>query len=251
MAAPKILFIDIETAPIIMAAWTMFEANAVWIERDTYIMCVAARWGANGRTRTYALPDYPAYKRDRHNDKSLCGDLFKMLDEADVVVAHNGDAFDIKKINSRLAVHGFKPPSPFKSVDTLKVARRAFKFDSNKLDNIGRYLGKGQKMPHTGAKLWRDCVNGDPKAWRKMCRYNARDVKLLVDVYEEIKPWAANHPDLRAYDGRIGCPKCRSINVQRRGFAVCATHKYERFQCLSCGGWHKGPIIKKAHSAKP
>jgi DNA polymerase III epsilon subunit-like protein len=69
------------------------------------------------------------------------------MDEADLICAHNGDAFDIKKINSRLIVNGFKPPSPFKTIDTLKIARRVFKFDSNKLDNIGRYLSRGPEDP--------------------------------------------------------------------------------------------------------
>ncbi len=246
MAAPRLLFVDIETAPIIMAAWTTYEANAVWVERDTYILCVAARWGLDGKTKTYALPDYPAYKRDRHNDKALCKDLFEMLDKADIVIAHNGDAFDIKKINSRLAVHGFLPPSPFKTVDTLKVARRAFKFDSNKLDNIGRYLNVGRKIPNTGAALWRGCVNGDEKSWRIMRRYNAQDVDLLVKVYDELKPWAPTHPDLRAYTHRPGCPTCQSQNTQKRGISVNKITTSERFQCRDCGSWFKGATLKRA-----
>lgn len=229
---------------MIAAVWTMFEANAIWIEHDTHLLCFAARWGHEKRTRTWALPDYRGYKRDRRNDKALCKDLFKLLDQADIVVAHNGDAFDIKKINSRLIVNGIGVPSTYKSFDTLKAARKAFKFDSNKLDNLGRYLGEGRKIPNTGAALWRGCVNGDEKSWRIMRRYNAQDVDLLVNVYERIKPWASTHPDMRVYDGRPGCPKCRSTDVQRRGFAVTAVHRYERLQCRACGGWHKGPIVK-------
>lgn len=108
MVGPNILFIDIETAPIIMASWSMRPpyASAVWTERDTYIMSFAARWRGGKKTRTWALPDYPGYKRNKHCDKAICGTLYAMLDEADIVVAHNGDAFDIKKINSRLAVAG-------------------------------------------------------------------------------------------------------------------------------------------------
>lgn len=245
------LFIDIETAPIIMAAWTLFEANSVWVERDTYIMCFAARWGDQKRTKTFALPDYARYRRDRHDDKDLCRELFEHLDKADVVVAHNGDAFDIKKINSRLAVHGFKPPSPYKTIDTLKFARRTFKFDSNKLDNLGRYLGEGRKLPNTGATLWRGCVAGEEASWRTMRRYNAKDVDLLVGVYERLKGWAPSHPDMRLYQEKPprntpDCPTCRSANVQRRGFNIAKVRKSERFQCRDCGSWFAGKTIKRA-----
>lgn len=244
MSAPKLLFVDIETAPILAAVWQLYDANAVYVERDTYIMSFAARWGHEKRTKTFALPDYRGYKRDRHNDKSLCGDLFKMLDAADVVIAHNGDAFDIKKINSRLIVNGFKPPATYKTIDTLKIARKVFKFDSNKLDNLGRYLGEGRKIPNTGAALWRGCVNGDEKSWKKMRRYNAQDVDLLVRVYERLKAWAPNHPDLRLYDGRPGCPACLSTNTMRRGFNVALKRKTERLQCRDCGHWFTGAVIK-------
>lgn len=246
MTSPKVLFIDIETSPIIGAVWTMFDTNVIWTERDTYILCFAARWSDQKRTKTFALPDYARYRRDKHDDKDLCRALFDALDRADIVVAHNGDAFDLKKINSRLAVHGFKPPSPFKTIDTLKIARRVFKFDSNKLDNLGRYLGEGRKIPHTGAALWRGCVAGDEGSWRTMRRYNAQDVDLLVNVYDRLKAWAPNHPDMRLYRDLPGCPTCRSQSVQRRGFNVAKVRKTERFQCNDCGAWFTGKTIRKA-----
>jgi DNA polymerase elongation subunit (family B) len=242
MAGPRLLFIDIETAPIIMAAWTTYEANAVWIEHDTHLLCFAARWYGQKRTKTYALPDYPSYKKNKRCDKALCGDLFKLLDEADVVVAHNGDAFDIKKINSRLIVNGYPPPAPYKTIDTLKIARRHFKFDSNKLDNLGRYLGEGRKIPNTGAALWRGCVNGDPKSWRIMRRYNAQDVDLDVRVYDRVRGWAPNHPDFRMYSNKTGCPTCESGNIQRRGWNVAKTRKSPRFQCMDCRAWFSGKV---------
>lgn len=240
--SPRMLFIDIETAPILAAVWTIWEANAVWVEKDTYIMSFAARWSDEKRTKTYALPDYRGYARHKHNDKAICKTLHEFLDKADIIVAHNGDAFDIKKINSRLAVNGFAPPSPFKTIDTLKIARRVFKFDSNKLDNLGRYLGEGRKIPNTGAALWRGCVNGDEKSWRIMRRYNAQDVDLLVRVYERLKMWAPNHPNLNLYKPKtsVCCPTCESPNVQRRGVMVKLNSRKQRLHCQDCGAWFSG-----------
>jgi hypothetical protein len=243
---PKLLFIDIETSPILLTSWTLRppHASAVYVVRDTYILMASWKWAHEKTVKTAALPDFPRYKRHRHDDKDLCGVLHNLLDEADIVCAHNGDAFDIKKINSRLITNGFKPPSPFKTIDTLKAARRAFKFDSNKLDNIGRYLNEGRKIPNTGADLWRSCVeDGDSNAWRTMRRYCKQDTELLARVYERVKPWMPNHPNVnlyKAYQDKPGCPKCGSENTQRRGIAVKLSSKYYRFQCCDCGGWFSG-----------
>ena len=238
----KLLFLDIETAPIIMASWTVFDANAVWVERDTFILMASYKWAHEKTVKTVSLPDFPGYAKNKHDDKALCGVLHDLLDRADLVCAHNGQAFDVKKIQSRLIVNGFNKPSPFRVIDTLKIARSAFKFDSNKLDNIGRYLREGRKIPNTGAALWRGCVDGDAKSWATMARYCRQDVALLERVYHRLKSWAPNHPDLRVYDDKDAtcCPTCASPNTQRRGTAVKLKYKYQRLQCLDCGSWFSG-----------
>jgi hypothetical protein len=245
MTAPRVAYIDIETAPITALAWTMFDTNLIHVIEPTYILCYAIKWMGQSRIRTRALCDYPGYAKNRITDKALAGDLWKDLDQADIVIAHNGDAFDVKKINSRLVVHGFSQPSPFRTIDTLKIARRNFKFDSNKLDNIGRYLDVGRKLPHTGKDLWIGCMNGDAKSWRVMRKYNAQDVALLERVYEKIKSWDKSHPCMTAYDGVKGCPVCRSVDIQKRGFNVTKARKTQRIQCQSCGAWSVGDTIKR------
>ncbi len=242
---PKILLIDIETAPCIIASWSIRspDAGAVWVERDTFIMSFAAKWLGERRVRTYALPDYPRYKTHKHDDKYLVQELWDMLDAADVVIAHNGDAFDIKKIKSRMLVHRMKPYASFKSIDTLKIARTC-KFDSNKLDNLGRYLEEGRKLPNTGGHLWRKCIEGHLPSWRIMRRYNAQDVALLERVYERLKPWAPNHPNLNLYTGQHDCPTCQSSNLTMRGMNYGKTVVRQRMLCKDCGASFSGNIIK-------
>ena len=212
------------------------------------MLCFAIKWAGQKKVSTHALPDYGGYSRNRHNDKQLASELHKILDAADIVVAHNGDAFDIKKINSRFLVHGLPPPSPYKTIDTLKIARKHFKFDSNRLDNLGRYLGVGRKLPNTGATLWRGCVDGDADSWRLMRKYNAQDVALLERVYERLKAWAPSHPDLRLFDQSPGCPTCRSFHVVRRGVAISRSRRYQRFQCQDCAAWFQGQPIPPTKS---
>jgi uncharacterized protein YprB with RNaseH-like and TPR domain len=245
MGAPRVCFIDIETAPIKGYAWGMFETNLVHVIEPTYILCYAIKWQGEKKITTRALPDYPGYAKNKKSDKALCGDLWKDLSEASVIIAHNGDSFDLKKIKSRLLVNGYPPPSPFKTIDTLKISRREFKFDSNKLDNIGRYTKLGGKLPHTGMDMWIGCMDrDDPKSWRMMKRYNAHDIVLLEGVYEQIKGWDKSHPNLAAYDDKPGCPVCRSDNVQARGTNVAKTRKTQRLHCQDCGHWFSGGTVK-------
>lgn len=236
---PKILFLDIETAPINGLSWTLFDTNIIHVIDPTFILCFAYSWLGRKTVRTKALCDYPGYKRDKKNDKALVQDLWDILDGADVVIAHNGDAFDIKKTNARFIAHGMPPPTPYKTVDTLKVARRNFKFDSNKLDNIGRYLEVGRKLPNTGKDLWLGCMAGDPKAWKLMRRYNAQDVRLLERVYHRMKGWHSGHPQLTAISPRsvTSCPACLSAHVTRQGWRIAKVRKSPRWQCQDCGHW--------------
>lgn len=249
MAGPRVLFIDIETAPILGYTWGRFEQNVVGVERDTYMLSFAVKWEGQERVKTYALPDYPGYSRNKENDKKLVADLWKLMDEADVIIAHNGDSFDIKKSNARFLTHGFRPYAPIKSIDTLKIARKYFKFDSNKLDELGRYLGVGRKLPHTGFHLWRGCMAGDEKSWRTMRRYNAQDVRLLERVYLKLRAWHTTHPDLTVYSGHAGCPACQSTQILRRGFIVAKSRKRQRFQCSACGSWFAGRTVELTDEA--
>lgn len=243
---PRIAFFDIETSPMIIAAWQPYEANAVWVERDTHLLSFAVKWEGEKRCKTYALPDYKEYKKDIHDDGPLTRDLHRIMDEADIIIAHNGDAFDIKKANARFAVHGLDPPSPSKSVDTLKIAKKRFKFDSNKLDNLGRYLGVGRKLVHTGADLWRRCYSGDLTAWPLMKRYNAHDVELLERVYLKLRSWDPSPPDIRIYTEEQGCPVCGSQNTIHRGILVYRTKKRFRHSCKDCGHWFSGGLVRAA-----
>ncbi len=243
---PKIAFFDIETAPILGYTWGIWEQNVIEVVDDWFMMSYAMKWDGEKKIRVKALPDYPGYKKDKKNDKALVTDLHKMMNEADVIIAHNGDQFDLKKANARFAVHGLPPVSPYKSIDTLKIARRNFKFDSNKLDNLGQYFNVGRKIPHTGKKLWLDCIKGVPKAWALMKRYNKQDVALLEAVYLKLRPYAnTGHPDMRIVGGvNYCCPTCRSTNVTSNGKLYTLTTIKVRMHCKDCGRHYVGAKVK-------
>lgn len=243
MPEPRVAFYDIETAPTRGWVWTNYEANLISTDRDWYILSFAVKWAHEKKIRTYALPDYPGYKRDKECDKALVKDLWKVFNSADLLIGHNSIAFDTKKSNARFLVNGLSPPSPYKQFDTLREARSRFKFGSNKLNDLGVALRVGRKLPHTGAHLWFSCMAGDPKSWALMKRYNARDVELLYAVYAKLRPWATNHPNMNLYMDGDDCPTCQSDNIQRRGTMVKLNSKRHRFHCQDCGAWFSGAKV--------
>lgn len=246
--APKVLLLDIETSPLTGYAWGFYEQNILKILEHCKIMSIGFKWLGDKQTTVVALPDFKGYKGGIIDDKLLVEYIWDLLDEADVVIAHHGDSFDIKKINARFAYYRLGAPSFYKTVDTRKVAARYFRFDSNKLNELGRYLGLGQKVKHEGFSMWEDCINGDPKAWAKMKAYNKGDVELLAAVYLTIRPFMTDHPNLnviaKAGHSECTCPVCLSTNVSKRGFAITRTGRKQRFQCGDCGTWSTGPFTK-------
>ena len=232
----KILLIDVETSPSLGYVWGMYEQNVIEFKSQWYIMCFGAKW-LGEKTVVKALPDYTLYKKNRENDKDLVKDIWRLMDEADIIIAHNGNKFDFKKINSRFAIHGLPPPSPYKAIDTCLVARRYFGFLSNKLDDLGNELGLGRKVKHSGFEMWKGCMSGNLFSWQEMKKYNKQDVDLLEKVYLHFRGWMHTHPNVSNLLSKTCCPKCGSRNLHSKGFHFTQVGKYRRFQCQDCGGY--------------
>jgi DNA polymerase elongation subunit (family B) len=239
----KILFIDIETSPLLSYTWGLYEQNVIDLKKEWYIMSMAYSWLEDKKVNCLALPDFKTYKKDSESDRELVFAIKELLESAEVIVAHNGDQFDIKKINARLIYHGFTPYKPNKSIDTKKIAKKYFNFTSNKLNDLCKYLKIGKKEDTGGFKTWLGCMNGDIKSWNTMIKYNKQDVSLLKDLYNRLKPWIESHPNMNVLcETKDKCPKCLSSKVQKRGFGLNISTRYQRYQCQSCGGWFKGKI---------
>lgn len=232
----KTLFLDLETFPLVAFVWGRYDQNIIRVTQESCIATYAAKWLGEPRVFTGALPDYKNYKPGSYDDSRLVKDLWKLVDEADIIVAHNGDDFDFKVCNARFLYHKLSPPTPYKTVDTKKAIKKVARLSSNKLDDIGQYLDLGKKIK-TDFDLWEGCINGDPGSWKQMLAYNKKDILLLESLYLQLLPWIVNHPNRVAEIGGIACPKCGSKNIQYRGYAVSSTRKYRRFQCLDCAGW--------------
>jgi len=228
----RILFIDIETFPLISYTWGVYDQNVIAVKEHQLICGYSAKW-LGGEHVTRMLPD----TKSLTDDRQLVKEIWKLFDEADIVCAHNGDRFDIRKINTRFIKHGFNPPSPYRTIDTLKVARKTFGFATNKLDDLCQFLGLGRKIQTTGFDLWQRCMDNDPEAWQTMRVYNSYDVILLEKLYFKLQPWMKTHPSVA--NKPDDCPKCGSDKLQSRGTIKTATRTYKRFQCTDCSGWSR------------
>lgn len=245
MSNPKVAFFDVENAPSLGYFWgKLWETSILKTVTPWYMLSFAYKWMGEKTVHFHSLPEYPLFKKNKLDDRMLIEDLHALFDEADILIAHNGDRFDIRKARARFISQGLKPPSPFKSIDTLKEARKYFHFESNKLGDLGQLLGVGKKMAHTGFDLWERSMRGDKDAWKTMKDYNVQDVLLLERVYEKLKPYMATHPDLRVYSNNPGCPTCQSPHVTRQGFRVSRTRKYRQYKCQDCGSWFQGALLK-------
>ena len=222
----KVLLADLETSPNLAYVWDKYEQDVIAFEKERELISFAYKWLGDKKVKSLCLGETTS--------KTLVESLHALFNEADVIVAHNGDQFDIKMANAFFIKQGLPPPSPYKTIDTLKIARNKFRFNSNKLNDLGQYLGLGEKIDTGGFKLWLKCLKGDKKAWKLMKKYNENDVLLLERVYKKLVPWSANTPPISL---GFTCPACGSSHLQQRGWNINKVFMSKRLQCQNCGKW--------------
>lgn len=234
---PRILVLDIETSPNLAYVWGLWDQRVGLnqLVESTSVLCFAAKWV--GKPKVHFYSDF------HHGHEKMVANAHALIDEADAIVHYNGRAFDIKHLQREFLLAGLGPPSPHKDVDLLLVARRKFKFPSNKLAYISVELGLEGKAETGGFELWRDCMAGDPAAWRTMKMYNIQDVHQTEQVYERLRPWIDSHPHYGLFGPRFEdedrCQRCGSPDFVRRGYYLTNVGRYARFRCKSCGGYSR------------
>jgi hypothetical protein len=163
--------------------------------------------------------------------------LYKLINDADILIGHNINKHDIPMVKTRLFLHGFKPPLPFLTIDTLKVAWKEFAFSSAKLDYLGKMILRKQKLD-TDYDLWIRCEDGDQEALDYMEEYCRMDTELEEEVYVEMRPWMSSHPNLPLImnANEPACPTCGSFEIKEEvGYYYTPQNKYSAMRCVSCG----------------
>ena len=231
----KRLYFDLETAPNIGFFWSAGHKLNIGYEniiKERAIICVCYKWEGDKKVHSLTWDKNPS-------DKKLLQDFIKVANEADELVGHNGDAFDLPWIRTRCLYHQIDLFPNYTTIDTLKLARNKFRFNSNRLDYIGELLRCGRKI-HTEPGLWLRVLRGDKKAIQEMVKYNKQDVLLLEKVYNKLKVWVPSSLNRNLFkDTDMCCPHCGGANTHRRGTITTKTKVWQRYLCNDCGGWAK------------
>jgi hypothetical protein len=233
---PKILVIDIETAPILAYVWDLFDQNIPldMIVEDWFILSFAAKWLGSPKEEVF----YADIRETPKDDSGLCSQIWQLLDEADIVVGQNSKRFDEKKINARLLAHNFPPPADFRSADTLEMAKARFKFASNKLAYASdRFCVKYKKLDHgkyPGNKLFIECLKGNLDAWEECRIYNIFDVLATEEYYLRLRPYC-NKINFNVFNRAMVC-SCGSDKFrQHERPRFTNSGIFARYICESCG----------------
>lgn len=234
----KILLWDAETSPLLCMTWGLYNQNINTdaIVQDWHFLSWSAKWLFSDEIHSDVLTSEEA---KNHDDKRIIETLYSIINDADIVISHNGDRFDNVRLNTRIIYHNMKPLMPYQSIDTLKIAKNHFDFSSRKLDYINKYLGLPQKTDHN-FDIWKKSYFGDAESLKKLKFYNIQDVRCLEDLFLKLRPFTRGLPNMNVYseENVSICPSCGSNNLEMIGkFYYTSTGKYKQFECLDCGSY--------------
>lgn len=236
---PKILLLDIETAPVLGYVWGLWENNLGLnqVKSDWFILSWSAKW-------LNSPPEEVMYADQRkakvlEDDTAILKQIWDLLNECDVVITQNGRNFDQKKLNARFIIQGFKPTSSYKHIDTFIIAKKHFGFTSNKLEYMSDKLCKKyKKLKHekfSGFEMWSECLKGNQAAWKEMEKYNKYDVLSLEELYKKLIPWSDDAVGFDAYrDDTKNVCRCGNSDWVKNGYFYTSTSKFQRYKCKGC-----------------
>jgi DNA polymerase elongation subunit (family B)/predicted RNA-binding Zn-ribbon protein involved in translation (DUF1610 family) len=232
---PKILFLDIETAPSVAVTFDRWNARFTRqhiIQEGGWL--ITAAWSWDGEDEVYGV-GVTSNDTKTGNDVYVIENLIEVIEEADVIVGHYVKKFDIPVIRARAVINGFSDIKTTQIVDTCEIAK-SMKFNTNKLDDLAAYLGLDvQKIP-TDIGLWVSCVEGDEQAIQKMLEYNKQDIRLQKAVYNKLRNFDKKSPNLGVITNEFVCPACGSHNVTSTGHNVVRGQSlYPEYFCEDCG----------------
>ena len=110
------MFFDLELCPQIIYCYGRWEVRfgEAQVKTPSYLINYSYRWEGEEAIHREAIWHAGKFDRnDEFSDKQIVTQLWLLLDEADVVVAHNAKKFDIKKANMFFLKHGLPSPSPY------------------------------------------------------------------------------------------------------------------------------------------
>jgi len=237
---PKVLFWDIETKPVRFWAWRtgkQYLGHEQIVAGERFdIICICYKWAHESKVHELS------WNIKTQDSTSMINAFTKIIESADIAVAHNGDSFDMRQVNTQRLLKNLAPIDWPVSDDTLKAFRKHFYLPSYKLDYIASLL-EGVGKDRMGFQDWIDIVEKkDPAALRKMIKYCKKDVLLLDSIYKKAKRFFKPKIHVGILNGlaKTTCPSCGSSRSCSKGVMIGTTFKSQRRTCKDCGRTYKG-----------
>ena len=252
---PRLLYFDIETAPVRIEAdvWDIWDVHIrpENVKEDWFVLGWAAKWVCHSYIYSYVLRPSEAKKG---NDKRILKPLWDLFNQADIIIGHNVDRFDVKKMNWRWIVNDFEPPMPYKTVDTLKELAKVAAPTSKSLDFVTKALNLNGKMKHRSG-LFKECKAGDGNALRELRQYNEVDVTEGESLYLKLRPWMKSHPNMGLYyeDTEERCRNCGStdLDYDREHPVRTSVNSFVCWTCKVCGAHGRTPESTRYETGEP
>ncbi len=239
----KVFLGDVETSYTISYHFGRFKQfiSPTQVIQEPYLLTFAGKWLHNTAIFSRKLPDYTQeFERDHTSDRLLVEDLWKVLDECDIFIAHNA-RFDRGWANQRFAFYGMQPPSPYITIDTLAALKEAFSLPSNSLEAACNYFElESRKLSNEGARLWKRCMEGEVAAFEEMEEYNIGDIPTLEEMYLTVRPFMRKHPNIALFhpdQSVMRCVRCGSDDLEEEVGKTAHTFlsKFKVYRCMECG----------------
>jgi len=230
------LFWDIETSLGLYWAWRCGRKVSLSYENifvEPAIICICYKWE---KCDTVYSMTWDCEEPLKWDDSNMIRKFREVAKGADEIIAHNGNNFDLKWINTRCLMAGVGPMPIITPVDTLRMTRSKFRFQSNRLDYLSKRMGGDGKL-HTDFGLWVKTCLGDKKALREMVEYCKNDVVVVQDYHKWIQSFcnAESHAGAAMGRGRWTCPHDGSENVTKNGSRHTSMGiKKWKMQCKDC-----------------
>lgn len=225
------LYWDIEMLPGVFYGWSMYSEPFQQIENTTISM-ISYRWDGEDEVHSIHLNE-KQYNKNIRNEKPIIKEFLKVVNQADVMVAHNGDKFDWKKFNFKVAKYNLKPVKKPILVDTLKMVKQEMSADSHRLGDLCREFNLPVKIPLNGG--FTAAFRGYGK-YLELVNYNRQDIICLEMLYNYIKPHCRPKYDVSKLDNKNrACSSCGSCDIIKYGKYILATGKQvSRYRCKTC-----------------
>lgn len=232
LSPPKILVFDLEVSTKIVHTYQMWDTNISpsHIIEDFYILAFSAKFF--GEDKVYYLDTRKSPKCDIR----ILEALSDLINQATHLCGHNLKRFDLPTLRSRMIQKGISPIPELPVIDTLGIAKRLFKFSSNKLSELAKYLGcdvlKDDHSKFPGISIFTEAMNGNQEAFEAMEHYCKTDSIVTEKILVKLMPWEPAINFQSNYQ-KIVC-SCGEDKFFKNGIKYTRSGSFQIMRCHKC-----------------